>query len=89
MRIRDLVWHDNRKAGHWRVTTDDHRRRTIWHYGTAMLSFDVCADGSPDLDSLDYSIGHGSVSDQQAMNQMFRAINCPLYFSRKGGARIE
>src|SRR5439155_21739885 len=39
-------------------------------------------------DYLDYSTGHGSVSDQSGMNQAFRLLGLPLYFSRKGGADI-
>jgi hypothetical protein len=61
--------------------------RTIFHYGTVMLRWTTYPNG---LREVDYaSTGWGSVSDQGGMNQLFRALGAPLYFSRKGGAEIR
>lgn len=60
--------------------------KELWHYGTRMLAWRE--DRPADPDYLDYSIGHGSVSDQGGMNQAFRILGIPLYFSRRGGAEI-
>jgi hypothetical protein len=71
----------SRKAGNWRVWVDENRRE-IWHYSTRMLVVDSNGE------VLDYSTGWGSVTDQQGMNRLFRALDLPLYFRRKGGAEI-
>jgi hypothetical protein len=36
----------------------------------------------------EWSTGHGSVTDQQTMNVVFRELNIHWYFSRLGGASI-
>lgn len=65
--------------------------RTIYHYSTGMLTFGLDANGKwdGDMDNVNYSTGHGSVSDQQTMNQLFARLGMPLYFSRSGGAEIR
>jgi hypothetical protein len=89
MSISDVIGKARGTAGHWRVTREDRdgcEVATLWHYSTAMLTWNVASplDGK----YLDYSTGHGSVSDQSGMNQAFRLLGLPLYFSRKGGADI-
>lgn len=68
--------------------------RHIYHYETEMLSFVVADDGlwDGDPDTVDYSIGHGSVSDQNGMNNLFARCAMNLVYRRDirgGGARIE
>lgn len=59
----------------------------VWHYSTLMLAWTTKGhDG--EITSMRTSTGHGSVSDQGAMNQLFRELGVDLYFSRKGGADI-
>ena len=73
----------DRTLGHWSSVSDG-CNRTIYHYQTRMLEFDI------DTKTVIYwSTGHGSVSDQSGMNRLFRALGSRLYFSRKYGARIE
>lgn len=85
------------KAGHW-YSTESHElrrgvavtRRYVMHYSTVMLSFNVDDDGEWDgnMDTVDYSTGHGSVTDQQGMNKLFARLAMPLYFRRAGGAEV-
>lgn len=90
MSIRDIIRTagakaGTRTAGAWRVETGE-GRCTLYHYGTAMLTWNP-ADAR-DESVLDYSLGWGSVSDQNGMNTAFRILDLPLYFSRAGGASI-
>lgn len=79
-------------AGHWRVEKPDCDpfrgvEFELWHYSTRMIHWRESRRNGVEL--LSVSLGHGSVSDQQAMNVAFRAIGAShLYFTRKGGARI-
>ena len=83
------------RAGKW-SSYDEPRldgrwgRRTVFHYSTAMLSFDIDANDKWDgnIDTIDYSTGHGSVSDQNGMNRLFARLGMPLYYRRSGGADI-
>lgn len=87
------------RAGKWRSYDTDKavdgsplpRRRHVLHYDTTMLTFGVDDDGKWDgnLDTVDYSTGHGSVSDQNGMNRLFARLGMPLYFKRAGGASID
>ncbi len=89
MSISDVIGRARGTAGHWRVTREDRdgcEVATLWHYSTAMLTWNVASP--EDGKYLDYSTGHGSVSDQNGMNTAFRLLGLPLYFSRKGGADI-
>lgn len=65
--------------------------REVWHYSTLMLRYSTDSgtkwDGN--LNTVYVSTGHGSVSDQGGLNQLFRALGMPLYYSRAGGAVIE
>jgi hypothetical protein len=91
MSIRELIAGtdkartDTRTAGAWRVQKCANIA-TLWHYGTRMLTWNVNDPRDPDY--LDYSLGWGSVSDQNGMNTAFRILDIPLYFSRAGGACI-
>lgn len=88
--IKSIVQAGKGTAGHWRVEREIRDEFTVcrlYHYSTCMLTW---RDDYPiDPDILDYSLGWGSVSDQGGMNQAFRALGIPLYFSRKEGAEIR
>lgn len=95
MRISELPFKLGR-AGHygsWR-SFDDYCHangqvvRVVKHYDTRMITFLLDTGGSP-VEVVDYSIGHGSVSDQNGMNKLFRAVGSDHYFSRQGGAKIS
>ena len=76
-----------RKVGNWSVSVSANGTRYICHYWTTMLV--VAQDEDGNWSPVDYSTGHGSVSDQGMMNRLFRALpGCNLYFSRAGGASI-
>ena len=51
-----------------------------------MLQWDI--DFPLSSDKLDWSLGWGSVSDQNGMNTAFAVLGLPYYFSRKGCASI-
>lgn len=71
----------------------------VIHHATAMLTVSFDGQGDvriPDLDSeagaYQVSLGYGSVSDQQGMNQVYRDLGLPWYYARNvkgGGPRIE
>lgn len=79
-------------AGAWRVEIDsgpsihDKRVAELYHYSTLMLVWNI--ESPLDSEVLDWSLGHGSVSDQNGMNTAFRVLDLPYYYSRKGGADI-
>jgi hypothetical protein len=80
------------KAGAWSTRVEggpcvgDKTVAELYHYSTLMLTWTV---GDPDdSEVLDWSLGWGSVSDQQGMNKAFRILGLPYYFSRSGGAEI-
>ena len=77
------------KAGAWRterVYIDGARVARLYHHGTMMLQWDI--DFPLSSDKLDWSLGWGSVSDQNGMNTAFAVLGLPYYFSRKGCASI-
>lgn len=96
MRIRDLPFKDAR-AHAWSSRSEssfngkDVPVRIIRHYETDMLAICLDDDGSiePMCSGHVLSLGHGSVSDQNGCNQVFRAIGSPLYYSRRGGADVS
>lgn len=64
----------------------DHQIYRLSHYSVIMLVWrESESDG---IEVLTMSLGHGTVSDQGGMNQAFKALGLPLYYSRKGGAEI-
>lgn len=76
-------------AGAWRterVYIHGARVARLYHHGTMMLQWDI--DFPQGSDKLDWSLGWGSVSDQNGMNTAFRVLGLPYYYSRKGGAHI-
>lgn len=94
MKVRDLSplvtdWQEGktRKAGKW--SASDYRtaywHRDVLHYGTTMVQY-ISRDGSS-WDVAEVHTGHGSVSDQQGVNQLTAAWG--LYYSRKGGAQVR
>ena len=101
MKIKDLAKQDGSAGsnGAWRsvsfIDIEGNPRRSIFHYSTLMLQY----TSAPDIDgpcswdgstsTVFTSTGHGSVSDQGGMNQLFRALDMPFYFSRAGGATIR
>lgn len=100
MRIRDLatapfVPGKDRRAGNW--SSSDaiqgfHYQRTIWHYSTVVLTFDPTEPQVGEPRSLWIGLGHGSVSDQQGINDLLRAAGLPFTYRRDfrgGGPRIE
>lgn len=63
--------------------------RVVYHYSTVMLEYVTEDDGytwDGDIDTVIFSTGHGSVSDQNGMNKLFRETGIPAYFERAGGA---
>ncbi len=89
--IRQIIERGRGHASSWRVergTTPDGALATcsLYHYSTRMLVWreDVPRDSAV----LDWSLGHGSVSDQGGMNTAFDVLGLPYYYSRRGGAEI-
>jgi hypothetical protein len=83
--IADIVNRGKGKAGAWEVRPSGENRQTLFHYSTAMLSWvedgrEMYVDG--------YSLGWGSVSDQNGMNTAFKVLGAPYYYQRAGGAQI-
>lgn len=79
----------NRSAGAWSIAIvyiHGARVARLYHHGTMMLAWDI--DFPQSSDKLDWSLGWGSVSDQNGMNVAFRVLDLPYYYSRKGGAHI-
>jgi len=76
-------------GSHMGITNDgrDIIVKHLWHYTTLMLSWRE--DDPADENYLDYSLGHGSVSDQGGMNRAFQLLGIPLRYTRAGGASIE
>lgn len=88
MTIADIIRRGRGRAHAWRVERDG-TTATLWHYGTAMLTWNL--ERPDDPDALDWSTGWGSVSDQNGMNTAFRVLELPYRFDRDGrggGARI-
>lgn len=75
---------------HWRSYQDGSWMQ-VFHYSTLMLAWHIGERGKWDgnVDTVYYSTGHGSVSDQNGMNNLFARLGMPFYFSRAGGARIS
>lgn len=100
MRISDLSprvapFEDGKthRASKWSAidSTADHgvRYRDVFHYSTLMVRFySLAVDGASwYVDTSRVSVGRGSVSDQQGMNQLIGGWG--FTFTRKGGARVE
>ena len=81
MTLADIIRRAHGRAGSngaWRVERDDPADpfigdvATLWHYSTPMLRWKI--SNPSDARVLDWSIGHGSVSDQGGMNTAFRVL---------------
>jgi hypothetical protein len=88
-------WQDGRKlvASSWSSVDDvdpfGARRRTISHYDTVMGEFiDVAMESGP-WSFYPFSVGHGSVSDQNGMNTLFKSVNSEIRFHRNGVPRYS
>lgn len=55
----------------------------VYHYSTLMATWHP---DDPRGTFVPVSVGWGSVSDQQGMNQIMRALGVDWYYVRKGGA---
>lgn len=92
MTIRQIIARGHGAAGSgnaWRVA-DVNGARELWHYSTLMLRWNPANPADPEV--LDYSTGHGSVSDQGGMNTAFTLLGLPLRMDRDirgGGPRIS
>lgn len=80
-------------AGAWR-SVDIDKDRYVYHYSTCMLGFPIDYEGNftGEWDLVNVNLGHGSVSDQNGMNQLFSRAGIPMRYrrdSRGGGPRIE
>ena len=93
--IADIVSRARGTAGAWRVerstiTTPGSTRgvevATLYHYGTAMITWQVDNPGC--RSALYMGTGWGSVSDQNGMNIAFRILSLPYSYKRAGGAAI-
>lgn len=97
MRIRDLHPHRTpfgagrtRRAGSNRSWgTRDYweahcRVRDVYHYDTLMLRFNGDGTADPAWFAVPMSLGHGTVSDQQGVNQLLSGSR--YRYSRAGGA---
>ena len=63
--------------------------RQVWHYTTLMGEF-VLMDDNDTWSFSPLSVGHGSVSDQKAMNALLIQANSPIRMRRNHGiARYE
>ncbi len=54
MTLADIVGRGHGRTHAWRVEPNG-RTATLWHYGTAMLTWNV--DRAADADALDWSLG--------------------------------
>jgi len=93
--IGDIVSKASGTAGAWAVkrspmhcagTTRTVEVATLYHYGTAMLSWEVKNPGN--RSALYMGTGWWSVSDQNGMNIAFRILSLPYSYKRAGGAGI-
>lgn len=88
MTLAEIIRNGKGKAGsggNWQAFSNGDGSRELWHYSTLMLKW------TTDGELLDYSIGHGSVSDQGGMQTAFKVLNLPYRYDRDqrgGGPRI-
>lgn len=79
------------KVGAWSFsdgfTADGIAARYIWHYSTLMVSLERDLLCPSVWYVVPWSLGHGSVSDQNGCNKAVRGAVGGWYYSRKGGAQ--
>ncbi len=86
-------WQDGRNlvASSWRTVDDvdqwGDKRRTVYHYDTVMGEFIDMGEGQWSLSP--FTIGHGSVSDQNGMNTLFKSVYSEIRFHRNGVPRYS
>lgn len=98
--IADITRRGRGTSHAWRVeasperVTDSWQTHHLYHYGTRMLSWRIARHAGSDYgytELVDYSLGWGSVSDQNGMNTAFRVLDLPYRFDRDargGGPRV-
>jgi len=97
--IASIIRRGRGTAHAWRVERvdmdpDGWETCELWHYGTRMLVWRIRRHAGSDYGYtrlVDYSLGWGSVSDQNGMNAAFRVPGLPYRFDRDargGGPRI-
>lgn len=66
------------------------RLRYVYHYGTCMAVLITGLIHGGEVGFVPYTMGWGSVSDQNGMNAILRRAGVPLVYRRNGGeARYE
>lgn len=91
MTIAEIIRNGKGKAHAWRVERDyltdsEWTKHVLWHYSTPMAGWYRRGN---EVRFTFLSLGHGSVSDQNGMNTLFRQFGTGWYYSRKGGAAIR
>ena len=98
--IADITRRGRGTSHAWRVeasperVTDSWQTHHLYHYGTRMLSWRIARHAGSDYgytELVDYSLGWGSVSDQNGDNTAFRVLDLPYRFDRDargGGPRV-
>jgi len=79
------------RVEHNGIVPDGWETCELWHYSTRMLVWRIRRHQGSDYgytELVDYSLGWGSVSDQNGMNIAFRVLNLPHRYNRAGGASI-
>jgi hypothetical protein len=86
-------WQEGRNlvASSWRTVDDvdmfGDKRRTVYHYDTVMGEFIELNEGQWSLSP--FTIGWGSVSDQNGMNTLFKSVDSAIRFYRNGVPRYS
>ena len=85
---RNCLHHVIGEMGNWALWHPRERTYELWHYSTLMLEWKE--DDAGKCHAIYYSVGKGSVTDQQIMNAVFDELLIPLRYKRDGGnPRIE
>lgn len=88
MKVRDLATVEHQdgrthRASSWSAE-DTYDYRTIYHYTTPMLRIHQYPPSWSDGVEM-LSVGWGSVTDQQGVNQILQELGSTLIYVRKGG----
>lgn len=89
MTISSIIKAGKGTSNSWRVVNEQ-GACSLYHYSTRMLTWNSLNPNDESL--LGWSIGWGSVSDQNGMNTAFKVLGIPYRYSRDnrgGGPRIE
>jgi hypothetical protein len=83
------TWHTTDFVRYYGANCPPDTVREVWHYTTLMGEF-VLMDDNNEWSFSPLSVGHGSVSDQKAMNALLAQASSPVRMRRNGGvARYE